>query len=93
MQLGVVVRVMGEAAQRETVLACARYAESAGVHELWVTDHIAIPPNDAEGSNGRYLDALSTLAWLAGATERIGLGTAVLVPNLRHTTSGRWRER
>ena len=79
MKLGVVVRVMGEAAQRETVLSCARYAESAGVDELWVTDHMAIPPDDAEGSNGRYLDALSTLAWLAGATERIGLGTSVLI--------------
>ncbi len=79
MKLGIVIRVMGEAAQRAIVLECARHAEDAGVDELWVTDHIAIPPDDAEGSNGRYLDALSTLAWLAGATERIGLGTSVLI--------------
>lgn len=79
MKLGIVIRVMGEAARRAIVLECARHAEDAGVDELWVTDHIAIPPDDAEGSNGRYLDALSTLAWLAGATERIGLGTSVLI--------------
>jgi probable F420-dependent oxidoreductase len=70
---------MGDAARRDTLLACARYAEQAGVDELWVADHVAIPPDDAEGSNGRYLDALSTLAWLAGATSRIGLGTSVLI--------------
>jgi probable F420-dependent oxidoreductase len=79
MKLGIVIRVMGDAAQRNVVLECARHAEDAGLDELWVTDHIAIPPDDAEGSNGRYLDALSTLAWLAGATERIGLGTSVLI--------------
>ena len=79
MKLGIVIRVMGDAARRHVVLDCARHAEAAGVDELWVTDHIAIPPDDAEGSDGRYLDALSTLAWLAGATERIGLGTSVLI--------------
>src|SRR5207245_7134965 len=44
-----------------------------------VVDHIAIPPYDAEGSDGRYLDPLATLAFLAGVTTRVGLGTAVLV--------------
>jgi probable F420-dependent oxidoreductase len=44
-----------------------------------VPDHIAIPPDDAEGSGGRYLDALASLAYLAALTRRIGLGTGVLV--------------
>jgi probable F420-dependent oxidoreductase len=79
MRLGLVLRTMGEQATRETLLACARAAERAGLDELWVADHVAIPPDDAEGSGGRYLDPLTALAWLAGATERIGLGTAVLV--------------
>jgi probable F420-dependent oxidoreductase len=61
------------------VRACARHAEEVGLDDVWVVDHVAIPPDDAEGSGGRYLDALATLAWLAGATERIGLGTAVLI--------------
>ena len=79
MKLGISIRLMGEAANRETVLACARLAEDAGLDDLWVPDHIAIPPDDAEGSNGIYLDALASLAFLAAATERIGLGTGVLV--------------
>lgn len=79
MKLGVVVRNMGPQSTRETVLACARAAEAAGLDDVWVTDHIAIPPDDAEGSLGRYLDPLATLAFLAGVTSRIGLGTGVLI--------------
>jgi probable F420-dependent oxidoreductase len=70
---------MGPQSTRATLLACARAAEAAGLDDVWVADHIAIPPDDAEGSGGRYLDPLATLAFLAGATERIGLGTGVLV--------------
>jgi probable F420-dependent oxidoreductase len=79
MRLGVVVRNMGPASTAATLLECARAAEDAGFADVWVTDHVAIPPDDAEGSDGRYLDPLATLAFLAGATQRIGLGTGVLV--------------
>ena len=79
MKLGLYLRNMGPQSTRATVLACARAAEAAGIDDLWVADHIAIPPDNAEGSGGRYLDPLATLAFLAGATQRIGLGTGVLV--------------
>jgi probable F420-dependent oxidoreductase len=79
MKLGLYVRNMGPQSTPETVLECARAAEAAGIDDLWVGDHIAIPPDQSEGSGGRYLDPLATLAFLAGVTERIGLGTGVLV--------------
>ncbi|MBY0276926.1 LLM class flavin-dependent oxidoreductase, partial [Candidatus Binatia bacterium] len=80
MQIGVVVRNMGPQSSRETLLACARAVEATTeIADLWVVDHVAIPPDDAEGSDGRYLDPLATLAFLAGATARVGLGTGVLV--------------
>src|SRR5881396_3828850 len=80
MQLGVVLRNMGPQSTRETLVAAARAADALpAIADLWVVDHIAIPPDDAEGSDGRYLDPLATLAYLAGVTTRIGLGTAVLV--------------
>lgn len=80
MQLGVVVRNMGPQSTVETVRAAARAADAMpAIADVWVTDHIAIPPDDAEGSGGRYLDPLATLAFLAGTTSRVGLGTAVLV--------------
>jgi len=79
MKLGMVLRVMGPEARADLLLECARAAEAAGLEELWVVDHIAIPPDDAEGSGGRYLDPLATLAFLAAATQQIGLGTSVLI--------------
>ena len=78
MKLGIAVRSMGPQSSRETFLACVRAAEDAGFDDVWVADHIAIPPDDAEGSGGRYLDPLGALTYLAGATTRIGLGTGVI---------------
>lgn len=79
MDIGVTIRLMGESGNRDTLGTCAQLAEDAGFDALWLPDHVAIPPDDAEGSGGRYLDILASLAWLAARTDRIGLGTGVLV--------------
>ncbi len=79
MRFGIALRTMGTASTGEVLRASARLAEDAGLDTLWIPDHIAIPPDDAEGSGGRYLDPLATLAWLAALTSRIHLGTAVLI--------------
>jgi probable F420-dependent oxidoreductase len=79
MDIGVMIRNMGEQSTRELVGECALAAQALGFESVWITDHIAIPPDDAEGSGGRYLDTLTTLAWLAGLTETINLGSGVLI--------------
>jgi probable F420-dependent oxidoreductase len=79
MQAGIALRTMGTASQPDVLRDCARAGEQAGLDHIWVQDHVAIPPDDAEGSGGRYMDPLATLAYLAAATTRIGLGTGVLV--------------
>ncbi|MBG05169.1 MAG: hypothetical protein CMM59_13955 [Rhodospirillaceae bacterium] len=79
METGVVIRNMGTQSTRETMAGCARAIEEMGFDSVWVVDHIAIPPDDAEGSGGRYMDVLSSLAWLAGITERVKLGSGVLI--------------
>lgn len=76
---GVTLRNMGPQSMPETIARCAALAEDADLDSLWITDHIAIPPDDAEGSGGRYLDPLITLAWIAASTNRIKLGTGVLI--------------
>jgi probable F420-dependent oxidoreductase len=79
MLFGLLLRNMGPKSTREVILECARAADESAIDELWVTDHIAIPPDDAEGSGGRYLDPLATLAFVAAATERVRIGSGVLV--------------
>jgi probable F420-dependent oxidoreductase len=79
MHIAITVRNMGPQSSLGILSECAREAETAGFESLWITDHIAIPPEDSEGSNGRYLDPLVTLGFLAGITRRIKLGTGVLI--------------
>jgi probable F420-dependent oxidoreductase len=79
MKYAIAIRNMGPQSTRETVRACANVAEQLGFDAVFVSDHLCIPPDDTEGSGGRYLDVLATLAFLAGATERIRLGVSVLV--------------
>jgi probable F420-dependent oxidoreductase len=79
MKLGVTLRNMGAQSTPAIMRAGALAAEAAGFESVWITDHIAIPPDDAEGSGGRYTDPLATLAWLGGATSTIRLGTGVLI--------------
>jgi probable F420-dependent oxidoreductase len=79
MKFGVAIRNMGPQSNRATFRACARIAEQSGLDALFVSDHLCIPPDQTEGSGGRYLDVLATLAYLAGATDKIRIGVSVLV--------------
>jgi probable F420-dependent oxidoreductase len=79
MKFAVAIRNMGPQSNRTTIRACARIAEQTGFDALFVSDHLCIPPDQTEGSGGRYLDVLATLAFIAGATEKIRLGVSVLV--------------
>ena len=79
MKYGIAVRNMGPQSNRATFRACARSAEDTGFDGLFVSDHLCIPPDQSEGSGGRYLDVLAALAYLAGMTSRIRVGVSVLV--------------
>lgn len=63
---------------RNATRANAQRAEALGFDSLWVGDHIAFHVPIA--------DSLTTLAFAAGVTERITLGTAVYLLPLRHPT-------
>ena len=91
MKIGMGLRNMGEVADRDTITRCAQAAEAAGVDSLWVFDHVAIPPEESEGSGGLYLDPLATLACVAGCTSTIGLGTGVrVIPYRPALSTAKW---
>lgn len=79
MQVGVTLRNMGPESTRDMMAECAAAAEAVGLESVWITEHVAIPPDDAVGSGGRYVDPLVTLGWLAGITKTIQLGIGVIV--------------
>ena len=81
MRIGVLVPTRGvvmQSARRPDVDTCwtmARLADRAGYDAVWVGDSVVAKPR---------LEPLTTLAYIAGITERVRLGTAVLLPALRH---------
>jgi alkanesulfonate monooxygenase SsuD/methylene tetrahydromethanopterin reductase-like flavin-dependent oxidoreductase (luciferase family) len=74
----------GAGADVSTLLAWARYAQERGFHFAMISDHVAITPDVAEQYPGPFYDPFVTLAWLAGQTERIELGTTVAIVPYRH---------
>src|SRR5260370_41675833 len=60
------------------VLDAARQAEKAGYASVWAGDSLLARPRG---------EPLTLLAAVAGATTRVTLGTAVLLPLLRHPLS------
>jgi alkanesulfonate monooxygenase SsuD/methylene tetrahydromethanopterin reductase-like flavin-dependent oxidoreductase (luciferase family) len=81
MRLGILIPTRGavmQSARRpptEECWAMARLADRAGYDAVWVGDSVVAKPR---------LEPLTTLAFLAGITTRVRLGTAVLLPALRH---------
>jgi probable F420-dependent oxidoreductase len=61
------------------MLAVVRHAEEAGLDSVWVTDHVIVPRDVDVIYREQMLDPLAVLPWLAGVTERIGLGTSVVI--------------
>jgi len=80
MKLAVYGLHRGSSADPDTLARRARMAEDAGIDELWVGDHIALPVDeDGDPATQPRLEAVVTLAHLAAVTTRIGLGFGVIV--------------
>lgn len=91
MELGISLRTYGPTATPELLTACARRAEAFGLDHIWIADHIAIPPEESQGSGGRYMDPLATVPYLAAKTENIRIGISALVlPHRRPLPLARW---
>jgi F420-dependent oxidoreductase-like protein len=67
----------------ETFGAIAERAEQAGLHSLWVMDHFFQIPNVGPVDTD-MLEGYSALAFAAGRTRRIQLGTMVTGVTYRH---------
>jgi probable F420-dependent oxidoreductase len=59
-------------------------ADALGFDHLTCSEHVAVPPADAEIRGGVYWDPLATFGYLAGRTTRIRLATYVLVLGYHH---------
>ncbi|MFQ5519814.1 MAG: LLM class F420-dependent oxidoreductase [Candidatus Methylomirabilia bacterium] len=81
----------GVLAEREAITTLAKRAEALGYDSIWVTDRLLIPVQSRSaypysptgafplGPDEPWLEPLTALTYLATITERISVGTSVLV--------------
>ena len=93
MTMGCTLPSRGTAATPDNLRTLATRAEGLGFDHIWISDHIVLPtsvqskyPYDPDGvapftanPSMAYWDPLATLAFLAACTNRVKLGTHVLV--------------
>lgn len=96
MEFGCHLPIYGPAASRDVIVPFARRMEALGYDSLWVSDHVVLPyriesryPYSPSGDfplppTADWLEPLTVLGLVAGVTERIRLGTTVLVLPHRH---------
>jgi probable F420-dependent oxidoreductase len=84
MEFGIHLPQFGRAASPASVREAAQHAEALGYADIWVSDHLAIPARAPYPPTAYIHEPIVTLTWAAAATERVGLGTSVLVLPLRH---------
>lgn len=89
MRVGVYLPILS-AASRDAILTYAHAAESLGFDSLWTNSHIAVPvtfePRYPYSDDHRppwnatstWLEAMTTLSFVAAATERVRIGVAVV---------------
>jgi probable F420-dependent oxidoreductase len=90
-KLGFHLPQVGPLATRESLRQAAQVVEELGFDSVWVSEHIVVPRKQAtpypRTPTGQFpvppdmpfLDSLSTLLFVAACTERVQLGTSVVV--------------
>jgi len=91
MRFGFPIPTRGSLGTLDTVRRLGQAADEYQYDSIWITDHIVIPkatkskyPYSPDGSLDleaaqHYLDALTVMSYLAGVTERVALGSSVLI--------------
>ena len=95
-QFGIDLGIYGSLAQTATIIELAKFSEQVGFDSIWLADHVVFPakinskyPYSADGSfpaplTEPLMEPIATMGVLIGITERIKIGTAVLIMPYRN---------
>jgi probable F420-dependent oxidoreductase len=91
MRFGFPIPTRGDLGTLDTIRRLGQAADRFQYDSVWITDHVVIPkatnskyPYSPDGSFDlgaaqHYLDALTVMSYLAGVTERVAIGSSVLI--------------
>jgi probable F420-dependent oxidoreductase len=74
----------GPEASPTSLRASVEWAETAGFQIAMISDHVAVTPDVAQRYPAPFYEPFTSLAWLAGLTSTIELGTTVVILPYRH---------
>jgi probable F420-dependent oxidoreductase len=80
---GVILPNYGLGSTPEGIRRTTELAVELGFDSVWTTEHIIVGPEGID-PYGRVYDPLVTLGWIAGWTDRIGLGTSIVLVALHN---------
>jgi probable F420-dependent oxidoreductase len=83
MKFGVCIPNYGNTLSKSALVESAQLAETLGFNSIWATDHTLVPKK-YEDPYGNIIDCLVALAYVGAFTEKVRLGTSVLVLPLRN---------
>ncbi|MCX8201690.1 MAG: TIGR03619 family F420-dependent LLM class oxidoreductase [Candidatus Caldarchaeum sp.] len=81
---GVCIPNFGNNLSTESVSTIASEAEEMEYESVWVTDHLLLPVSQ-KYPYGNIFETLSTMSFIAGITERVKIGSSVIVLPMRET--------
>jgi probable F420-dependent oxidoreductase len=84
MKFGLNLINFGPGASPESLASSAEWAERVGFDLAMISDHVAVTPDVARAYPAPFYEPFTALAWLAGRTTRIELGTTVVILPYRH---------
>lgn len=84
MKFGIMLPLYRQVASTDGIFRMAREAESMGFDSVWVSEHIVVPDEDVERFGKGYYDPFSVLGYVAGVTDRVSLGTSIIIMPLRN---------
>jgi alkanesulfonate monooxygenase SsuD/methylene tetrahydromethanopterin reductase-like flavin-dependent oxidoreductase (luciferase family) len=80
---GVILPNYGDGSTPDGIRRVAEAAEELRFDSVWATEHLIVGPEGVD-PYGRVYAPFATLAWIAGWTERIRLGTSITLAPLHH---------
>ena len=79
MKFGYVLENFDKNLSPENLIETAQMAEDYGFHSIWATDHIMLPRENPRPQYNNITEAIVTISFLAGHTQRLKLGISSLV--------------
>src|SRR5205823_4667523 len=83
-RVGLTLPTYRSLAQPEHIIHTAERAEALGFDSLWVADHLVVSDDIVDRMGAIFYESFTTLAFAAGRTSRVRLGTSIAPVPYRH---------